>query len=102
MITKLPTCLLPPGEIAAIFEALDVLRKIDSGRLRTLAPRVSPAKQFPRGQSLIYLHVRRSDGMHVATTHVLTDAERRVRHRHGKDIVLGSIKFTQADEPRGA
>jgi hypothetical protein len=41
---------------------------------------------------------RRSDGTHVATTHIIRMPDGTEPHRHGKDILLGSLKFAQETE----
>ncbi|MGI8553278.1 MAG: hypothetical protein ACR2PL_21205 [Dehalococcoidia bacterium] len=91
---RAPVIQLPPTSLDAIFDALDVLRKIDEGRFSTEIAATDPSQAIPGGRSLILKHYR-SDGTHVATAHVLMDDQGDIRHRHGKDILLGTIKFTR-------
>jgi hypothetical protein len=39
-----------------------------------------------------------TDPRHVATTHIIRMPDGTEPHRHGKDILLGSLKFAQVTE----
>lgn len=86
------TVLVPRREMDDIFRALDILTKIDDGRLTTRKKDPDPSTAFQGGTSFICLHTW-PEGIHVATTHEVYDAQGDLRHRHGKDIRLGDIKF---------
>ena len=100
-MARLPVVLIPPADLDLIFTALGILDKVDRGELSSEDAAIAPARAaYARGgTSFIRKHRRRPDGMHVATTHMVATATGAVAHRHGKDVVLGSIKFA-ADEPR--
>lgn len=91
-------CPVPPGTLREIFDALNILGKIDAGELTSEDADRAPGRLYRRGFSYIKKHRRRSDLVHVATTHVVTDASGTPRHRHGKDIVLSETRFI-AEEP---
>ena len=86
---------IPRPSIDAIFQALDVLEKIDRRELHTREIKHTPATspRFPGGISCLGIHTRPGDNQHVATTHFIRMPDGTMPHRHGKDILLGSVKF---------
>src|SRR5690349_16411121 len=97
-IPRLPTCPLPKELFDQVFAALDIIGKVDRRTLSTESLRVDPSNAIPSGSSHLLRHRRRSDGTAVAVTHVLYDRRGRVRHRHGKEVLVGSIRFTRPGE----
>jgi hypothetical protein len=93
----MPRAHLIPGDLMrSMFDALDILGKIDRGELTSEEITSSPATnpRYAGGTSYIRKHRRKVDGTHVATTHVIEVPGRsRPPHRHGKDILIGSLKF---------
>lgn len=96
---RIEVVLLPAADLDMLFDALQVLQKIDRDQLTTEIATRDPSNAIPVGQSFIFKH-RRADGTHVATTHVLLDSQSIVRHRHGKDILLGTLKLAARSERR--
>jgi hypothetical protein len=96
----MPKAMLVSKElIHAMFEALDILGKIDRHDRTTEERRHVPATnpRFLGGTSCYGIH-RRNDGTHVATTHIIRMPDGTEPHRHGKDILLGTLKFAQDTE----
>jgi hypothetical protein len=86
--------------LQSMFEALDILGKIDRRELTTHDVAVSPAKnpRYAGGTSYIRIHRRPSDHTHVATTHVIeVPGQPSPPHRHAKLLLLGSIKFASEE-----
>lgn len=96
---KIEVIQVSSADLDLIFDALQVLQKIDAGQFTSEIAASDPSKAIPGGQSLILKH-RRADGTHLSTTHLLLDSENAIRHRHGKDILLGTLKFVARSEPR--
>ena len=94
--------LIPSDARAEIFDALDLLNTIDRSQLTTEVASSAPAKAAyaAGGMSYSYKHRRPVDGLHVATTHVLVTPSGQVVHRHGKDILMGMIRFAAERESR--
>lgn len=91
---------LPKDAITSMFDALDILGKIDRRELHTEEVKHTPAtnQKYAGGVSCYGIHRRQSDDTHVATTHVIRMPDGSEPHRHGKDILLGSIKFAEEAE----
>jgi hypothetical protein len=96
-----PTVRVSYEDLTTIFDALDVLAKINSGNLITRPVATSPARnpRWSGGTSYILIHLRRQDNLHIATTHLILDRQGREVHRHGKDILLSGLRFFSHGEP---
>lgn len=90
-------CPVSADTVKAIFDALEILDKIDRSDLTTEDAARARANLYRRGFSCTRKHRRRTGFMHVATTRVVTDASGVPQYRHGKDIVLGRIKVVAGE-----
>lgn len=91
------TALVPPGELAALFQALDLWLKIKEGTLVTNVhtAKSAPSKSFAGATSQILRHYNTA-GAHACTTHQIIDQTGTVLHWDEADIKVGVVTIAKS------
>jgi hypothetical protein len=91
-MVKLLTTQILPEEMEVLFQALDLWRKIDDGRLTSdpIPKSRVPSWHYSPGISEIVRH-RNNAGFHIATTHRVVMLDGSIPHWDAKDIHIGEI-----------
>ncbi|GEM_PF-2253878 len=95
-MSRPPTQKVMPQEIESLYKEHNIWERIEESELTSepVVEKDAPARIAPGGLSRILKHAD-LDGRHIATTHIILDANGLTVHHDSKDILVDGIRYTR-------